>query len=54
MMSMERVPNVVREDNALESKEDFIKRCFTYKECQLFIPIETEGGATLYVYEFFA
>ncbi|VDO03252.1 unnamed protein product [Rodentolepis nana] len=30
----------------IESKDDFIKSNFTYKECQLFIPIETEDGST--------
>ncbi|VDO03250.1 unnamed protein product [Rodentolepis nana] len=29
-----------------ETKEEFVKKCFTYKECQLFVPIEGDGGET--------
>nr|CDS29833.2 transient receptor potential cation channel [Hymenolepis microstoma] len=34
-------------ENTSESKEDFIRRNFTYKECQIFIPRETEDGSVL-------
>lgn len=50
-MSMQRGINMAginaTEDDKFETKEDFIKRNFTHKECQVFIPIETEGSATL-------
>ncbi|KAM7538952.1 hypothetical protein Aperf_G00000056091 [Anoplocephala perfoliata] len=46
LMSVQKGPNVSSDVREAETKEDFIEKYFTYKECQLFFPIITEDGKT--------
>lgn len=43
-MDMSKNSDAPSHHHEYETKEEFVKRCFTYKECQLFFPNMTDSS----------